>query len=1505
MNRILTLILISLTLFCSNDIAGQRIQQPLGRGVVAVRNGSNVLVSWRKLAQEPEDATYNVYYRSIGSSGYTKLNSDPLSLTNMSTTTSKLPVNSEVAVALVNGSIEEEKSAPFIFKNHELRGVFFEINYDTTILPTDKYTTKYVWPADLTGDGEYDFIVDRLATADGLTDKIEGYARDGKHLWTVDLGPNVKISRGHNDMVVAYDIDCDGKAEVIIKSSDGTRFWDADNKQWGEYLLGKEDTDGDGIIDYENQNVKNPPQYITVIDGMTGKEKSTIEMPFPSDGSDTYKRNNKANYMDTEYSKLNGHMGICYLDGIHPSVTMEYMVRDINKTHHYYVSAWGYDFSSGNAGTWKEHFTWSRNDKNPWPAEFHHIRIGDVSLDGRDEILDGGFAVKYDGTMLFSAGISHGDRFRVGDIDPDRPGLETFAIQQNAGDMLGQILYDAATGEPIKKWYMGSVGDVGRGECMDIDPNHKGYEMWSTMGNLYNAKGELIKEGAINSELPFPTEGVWWDGELDREYVSSPDGNGYNPDVRKYNNGSGGNRLIEIGKLSGYTITSEYGKRAMYWGDIIGDWREELIFRRGNTTSCTGIVGFTTDFATKIDDIYCLQEDPNYRMQCTTRGYYQSAIPGFYLGYDMPRPPLPPCMVTDLVWGKGSEWNSGSQNFSNYQRNETAVYADGKSVLFDLAGNSEVNISSEIQPSVVYAMPPKGKTYNWNGEGSLNGKMDLWKSQNGVLSVNIPLNNTGTTYISEGILELNNILTGPLSIRAKGTLSGTGTVKDSVIFEGALNYEGCRIKPGTEKEPFGKLEFKKTLNINKEVYLELDLRTGSNAQCDYIITDGDLNIGGSLIVNFKCDEEKPEAGKYRIIEYKKEFTGDIENIKVSGLSGISYNIINEDNAIYLNINSQRSPSNEVFWNGGVNSVLDFQTENLLLNGTNTSFVALDELFFGDDAEKVSVVINDDIPSSGIRFINEKKNYTVSGNGAFSGSAGLTKEGSGSVFMKATKNTYTGATVINGGSITVDELADGGLPSSIGAASGDAGNLQIGDAVLIVNNSNAATNRGITLNDNATIRIPSGITSLKGIIKGKGTLVKEGSGQLNITYDGTNTWSGGTILRSGTLAMGTYRSTFGAVGSKILAEGGTIQVFDNNSTSAIPAFNHQLEIAEGKSLRFNTGSRCHIKGSWTGSGTVTINFPYVRADFQTEMKDFEGKIIATGSQFRLNQAIDMSKAVLELSDGVYMAHMTSGSGNENNLTTKIGGITGNSTTCSFGTGTYKIGYLGNDDSFAGTFGSNATLHKYGEGSLTLTGASSCSVTVYEGTLITKNISSPITTGTITISSGGTLSGKGHVSSVTVNQGGTLKTKLNDYSISNMTIKGNCNVKRGAIIDIRCKSGYNDYFNVTGNLTMASPEIRMSLISGSWSAGDEYQVFNVDGNISLSGEPVFEPSSPAEGLEWDYSDLQEKGILKVKVATSINEVKADKEEEVIYDILGRKVSKAKKGFYIINNKKQVVE
>ncbi len=1190
----------------------QRIQQPLGRGVVAVSATSGVTVTWRRLAQEPENATYNIYVKKNADGEYTKINTTPLKNTNYATTLTKVPYGSYVAVSIIDGDKEGALSKPFLFKNTGLRNIYMEIRYDKSPLKKASYTTKFVWPCDLNGDGEMDYVVDRCPVDGTRNYYIEGYLADGTFLWNVDLGVNETPCDGQNDNLCAYDIDCDGKGELIVQTSDGTRLWDKEAGTWGKYLLGKStaDTDGDGIIDYDTQSTKNPPRYMTVIDGMTGAEKASAEFAY----DEAYNRTNKAMLMGDEYNKHEGHVGIFYYDGIHPAIVGEWHTRSMDGNTHYYRNV---AFAYVN-GEWKLLFS-----KKTGGVVFHQIRIADVDGDGCDEMLSGEYAMDQDGSTLYNSKIAHGDRHRISDIDPERPGLECFAIQQYAGDMLGQILYDAGTGEPIKKWYLSAVGDVGRGECMDVDKSHLGWEMWSTMDGVYDAKGNKI-EGLTNT---YPTEGMWWDGQLDREILQTSDSH-YNFYFQDY----GGGRLVEPAKASGYQLKTSYGKRGKFWGDIIGDWREELVVIREINGVCEGIVGLSTDYTTTVDNIYCLQEDPHYRMDCTTRGYYQSPNPGFYLGYDMPRPQLPPCMVAD-------------------DENDVFGIAEGNAAISPRKGMRNI-----------YAMPVKGQTLtlnDWDGEAT------LWKSQQGTLVLgNVKNSAESNIIISEGTVELNGKSELPVSVslRARGTLAGTGAI-GSISFEGALNYEGCRIMPAKS------ITINDNVTFNKKTYVEINTDNGA-----VVRINGNLSVTAPFIFTIVAQDIKP--GEYTLVEYTGEFSGNEGNMSIRGLNGLAYSIVNAkegDSAgtIKLVIKGQRDAANGVVWTGAQGKLWDYQSENFTLEGESTGFVAGDGIVFGDEAAVTSITANELMPVGSVTFENDTKTYTISGDGGFSGKGDLIVNGRGKVLLNAVKSDYTGKTIINAGTVTVKELADAGIPSSIGAASASADNFQIGKATLIVNNTNTATNRGITLNDTAVIQVSSGTTSLKGIIKGNGTLMKTGSGQLNITYAGANTWSE-TILYAGTLAMGAYNTTFGKATSTIHVTGNsTITVFNNNTTSAVPNVQNTINIDEGKTLTFHAGQRCAIGGALKGKGTYKIDFPYVRADVSTNASAFEGVYEVTTSNCRFVQGMDFSKSTLKLDADAYAAGFKAGSGNEASYTHKIGTLTGTGT---LGTGTWQIGCL---------------------------------------------------------------------------------------------------------------------------------------------------------------------------------------------------------------------------------------
>lgn len=1411
----------------------QRLQQPLGRGVVAVKNGNKAFISWRKLAQEPEDVQYNVYVNGA------KINTEPLSASHFQTSAGDLPAGSQVTVTLVDKGVESAQSNPHTVGNYDLRNMFMSIRFDASPLKASGFSTDYVWPVDLDGDGEMDYVLNRKSLTTGLDNYVEAYSSSGKHLWTVKLGPNELSCAGQDDMILAYDVDCDGKGDVVMQTSDGTQFWEPEKQDFGLYVNGHTtgDTDGDGIIDYETQSKRNAPRYMTVVDGLTGREKSSVEQTY----NEAYNRGNRSSLMGDEYNKHVGHMGVFYPDGIHPAVVMEWHTRYSNGSHTYYNSVFSYDFSGGKAGQWNEIFC-----KPTGGPAFHQIRIADVDADGKDEMQTGGYTMDHNGETLNNPGIAHGDRFRTSDIDPERPGLETFAIQQNAGDMLGQVLYDAATGEAIKKWYMSAVGDVGRGECMDVDPNHLGWEMWSTMGGVYNAKGDLIPD----YEAPFPTEGLWWDGELDREIVQSSDSH-YNVYIQDFFKG----RLLEIAKLSGYRYVTVYAKRAAFWGDIIGDWREEMVLLHKENGVCVGIVGFTTDYATDVNNIYCLLQDPAYRGQCTTKGYYQSPNTGFYLGYGMPRPQLPPCMVTDLVW-------NSTDKFTNYERSASATYADGKTVLLDLTSDAAISVSSEMKPGCLYAMPVKGQTITLSGSGKLAGDMDLWKSQAGTLVAELPLAYTGKTIVSEGTLVVNGTLSGTLDLRARGTLAGNATLDGPCLFEDALNYEGCRFSPGTDQAPFGVITFNQSLAINKHVYLQLDLRTAGQIQSDCIKVNGDLELGGTPVLDIRLAEEKATPGEYPLVQWTGELKGDLSAVRVRGMQGHLYELVARDNQLVLVVKEQRAPAKGVLWTGAQSNVWDFETENFLLDGQPTSFVAGDEVIFTDQAVTTTIRLDDNFEVSGLSFLNETSTYEITGNGGFVGTGGLVKKGAGRLTIKTNKNGYTGATSLTGGEVNITSLADVGGLSSLGASS----SMTLSDVALTIDSEGVSTNRTIQLTDTVVVEVLRGSANLKAAISGDGTLVKSGGGQLTLTSD-ANVYTGGTILRGGTLAQGTWTSTIGKLGSSIQVEGNsTIQIFDIDKTSQVPNFNYRVILVGKPVVTLLAGSRCVINGSFSGEGTVNLNVPYVRADMLADWSGFKGTLNVSGRDFRLGKAIDFSGTTINLTGEVTMGHFSQGSSSALSVTSKLGSLSSSTSTVVLKNGTYEVGYNNSNVTFSGNL-SCETVRKYGTGTWTLTGTGSAALDIHEGWVLANN-SSGQAVATATIYAGGTLSGGGFVRKVILKKGGVLTAGKASYSTGTLTVNTSLTSEEGgATITTKINKSGNDLIKIVGLTTFNGDTLNVRIVNRTLVAGEEFKLLDAN-NRTIQGSLIVSPATPGEGLTWDTSRLYTEGILRVADASGIH-------------------------------------
>ena len=244
----------------------------------------------------------------------------------------------------------------------------------------------------------------------------------------------------------------------------------------------------------------------------------------------------------------------------------------------------------------------------------------------------------------------------------------------------------------------------------------------------------------------------------------------------------------------------------------------------------------------------------------------------------------------------------------------------------------------------------------------------------------------------------------------------------------------------------------------------------------------------------------------------------------------------------------------------------------------------------------------------------------------------------------------------------------------------------------------------------------------------------------------------------------------------------------------------------------------------------------------------------------------------------------------------------------GTGIWNVGYLGTDFTYAGSFNNAATLNKYGEGVLTLTGSSSANMNVYEGILSLDNTTST-TTGLVKANKGGTVKGSGKSASVTVANGGMVGAgKGNSVLTGTLTLTGNLTVQGGGIILVRGRGTTSvDKFNVAGKVNLTNPVFQMERLSDEWEAETDYKIFNGAGTITISGMPTMVPETPKAGYVWDLSSLESDGIIRIIAdPVGISEIMADPSKHVIYDMAGRRIHNIDRhGVYIVDGKKVTVK
>jgi autotransporter-associated beta strand protein len=525
------------------------------------------------------------------------------------------------------------------------------------------------------------------------------------------------------------------------------------------------------------------------------------------------------------------------------------------------------------------------------------------------------------------------------------------------------------------------------------------------------------------------------------------------------------------------------------------------------------------------------------------------------------------------------------------------------------------------------------------------------------------------------------------------------------------------------------------------------------------------------------------------------------------------------------------------------------------------------------------------------------------------------------------NTYGGGTVITGGTLmgstkslqghfinhatlVFDQPTAGTFTGSI---SGSGQLIKQAAGLLILTGANnytggttvaAGTLQGSTRSlqghflNNATVVFDQGQTgTYSGNMSGAGMLIKQAGGVLTMT--GTNSYTGGTFVLSGTLVgttrslqggilnnsavvfdqadAGTYSGSMTGSGSLTKEGSGTVTLAGVNSytggttvsggTLVGDTASLQGDIVNNAAVVFDQGSGGLFAGRMSGSGSLTKAGAGLLVltganSYRGGTTIAAGALMGNTASLQGNMLNDATLIFDQAGAGVFGGNI-SGSG----MLVKQGGgnltLTGNSsysggTVVSAGTligNTRSLqGTILNDaalvfdqaesGTYAGSLFGNGSLAKRGAGALNLTGNSlqfTGNTTVSGGQLF---VNGALGGGTLLMQSGTLLGGVGFIPATTV-QGGAVFAPGN--SIGAMRAFGNLRFEGGSTYSVETEArGPADLTLASGSLTPTGGTVAVQAGGTGYGAITRYTIFTADGGVAgtfsgvMSNIPFLNPS-----------------------------------------------------------------
>jgi autotransporter-associated beta strand protein len=346
---------------------------------------------------------------------------------------------------------------------------------------------------------------------------------------------------------------------------------------------------------------------------------------------------------------------------------------------------------------------------------------------------------------------------------------------------------------------------------------------------------------------------------------------------------------------------------------------------------------------------------------------------------------------------------------------------------------------------------------------------------------------------------------------------------------------------------------------------------------------------------------------------------------------------------------------------------------------------------------------------------------------------------------------------------------------------NAGTLQIG------NGGETGSITGGVRNNSILAFNRSNDLTYAGKIDGTGKVIKQGAGTLTLT--GASSYTGGTIVEAGTLALG-GDGRLAATGALTLSKKDA--TFDISGASGARTIGALSGVAGtsvtlgANSLAVGDETDTSFAGTISGSGGLT--------------KQGAGRLTLTGAS-DYTGGTSITAGTLAIGDGGSIKGDVENNGilafNRSEALTFDGGISG-----------------------------SGKLVKEGTGTLTLTGASS-----YEGeTLVQSGVLAVngSLTSAVTVADGARLGGTGTVGGITVRSGGIAAP---GNSIGTIKVSGDVLFQQGSIYEVELNAaGQSDKIEATGKATLEGGTVKALAENGDYKPATDYVILEADGGVT---------------------------------------------------------------------------